>query len=441
MIQMLINQKSLIERMLINVLGMCDRSSDTVVPDTLQWLILSPISSWTLVVMFAVAFVHFLSGFCKSTKIRSVMYNRNSTLSRHINSTVTKTSAYYQAPIWSISPYFHTLIAPFLLNDPYVQFKRDYLQLNDLGVIAMDWFCPTPVKRGRKGAQNVQHEIKLRRSTTIKKCKYIMIVIPDINSDCFSVTHAAYEASKRGFCVVVFNRRGHGGSVLTTPKLQPYGDTGDLRQLVKYFKERYTRQEMVALGFGAGSDLLMSYLGEYGSSSYLRATVAISPLYDPQTNLFDLDQSAVGFSKPLHFMQLLKEKLLLLRHSASLQKSINVYDALRSSSFKDLYRNCYYSFSDCSSDEQFWEKNNPLRDVDDIASPVLCISSLDDPFCAPEAIPYDLFSLYPNMCLVTTEVGGHCAFIESCETSGRWSSWAVSLALEYIQSVVAFSPD
>ena len=81
--------------------------------------------------------------------------------------------------------------------------------------------------------------------------------------------------------------------------------------------------------------------------------------------------------------------------------------------------------------EEYWERNNPIRDVDEIAVPVLCINSLDDPFYAGSTIPYDLFRCYPNFLKVATEKGGQCGFLERFPLK----SWADCLCLDYLEAV------
>ncbi|KAG1652891.1 hypothetical protein GQR58_025957 [Nymphon striatum] len=80
------------------------------------------------------------------------------------------------------------------------------------------------------------------------------------------------------------------------------------------------------MGFGSGADLLLSYLGDYGSSSFFLASVAISPLYDPQTNLCERNQHLSILNKPFHLLHLLREKWLLYKHSSSIAQGVDIYE-------------------------------------------------------------------------------------------------------------------
>ena len=281
--------------------------------------------------------------------------------------------------------------------------------MSDKGIIALDW--------GRGKTK------KLRKKSPV------LFVLPGLTGDAVSVSHLCAEASKRGFRPVVFNKRGHGGSPLTTPKLQSFGDPTDVRQALKYIKGKFPHADLTAIGFSAGSALLASYLGEYGSSTYLTAGVCISPGYDADA-LFN-----GALKQPYDWLLSLSLKRLLIKHAGVLAKVIDVDAAMRSKTliqFEEIVYSKMYGFENM---EQYWEKNNPNRDLDDVAIPVLCISSMDDPVCSKDLIPFELFKVYPNFMLVLTERGGHCGFIEG----PQMEYWADKTAMDFIEAVMEFT--
>ena len=320
-------------------------------------------------------------------------------------------------------------------------------------------------------------------------------------------------------------------------------------QVLKYLQNRCPNSRLVAVSYGTGCSLLISYLGEFGSSAILEASACVSPCYDDDGGMFK-DQIKNVYA----FIYLLKLKAILLRHakalsafvdvkralcvwnfreydeqvyfqmykkrSSSVRQSVVSYDCVdekikKSNSFfipsnvivtttstpavfstdwqrinsnreqklsgqkfrnsnnsdsvrsnalnenalrpqnkmasSSIFRsfslssvrqhqqsrsqNSSYStltWSNPKNVEEYLEWNNPLRDVDDIAVPVLCINSLDDPTFDCKHIPYDLFQCCPNFLLVTTNHGGHCGFYE------RFSlhSWADCLCLDYVDAVL-----
>lgn len=57
--------------------------------------------------------------------------------------------------------------------------------------------------------------------------------------------------------------------------------------------------------------------------------------------------------------------------------------------------------------------------MDDIAVPLLIITSLEDPLVPDSNIPYDIFTIYPHMILATARHGGHMAFLDVRPRRGR----------------------
>lgn len=71
--------------------------------------------------------------------------------------------------------------------------------------------------------------------------------------------------------------------------------------------------------------------------------------------------------------------------------------------------------------DAYWEHNEPLRDVDEVAIPVLSICARDDPIRGDtqSTVPLELFETNPHFFLLLTERGGHCGF------STQWEGGAV----------------
>lgn len=99
--------------------------------------------------------------------------------------------------------------------------------------------------------------------------------------------------------------------------------------------------------------------------------------------------------------------------------------------------------------ETYWERNEPLRDADEVAVPMLCICSHDDPLLPPaSSLPLPLFKSNPYFLLVLTDKGGHCGFtVEGQEEMEgettrneevEESIWSHVVVLEYFRAVADF---
>lgn len=84
--------------------------------------------------------------------------------------------------------------------------------------------------------------------------------------------------------------------------------------------------------------------------------------------------------------------------------------------------------------EAYWSCNEPLRDADDVAVPVLCICSTDDPVRGPSSrtLPWELFHTNPHFFLLLAPHGGHCGFLQKSSSSSSAASWGNTVALEYL---------
>ncbi|KAL4224304.1 Alpha/beta hydrolase domain-containing protein 15 [Mactra antiquata] len=278
----------------------------------------------------------------------------------------------------------------------------------DKGVVAIDWYVSSA---------------KLKRNSPI------LLIFPRLTGDAISVGQICKLGSANGMRAVVVNRRGHGASFMTTAKMTSTGDTKDTRKVVEYIFNNYPYVHIVGIGVGAGCAALLSYLGEYGSSSHLKAAVNISPSYDNTEKLCE------QIPKFYELFLLFDLKILLLRYWKALYKVIDLKAAiLKSWTLKEFDYHVYCKLYGIETFDSFWCRNDPMRDVDDIAVPVLCINSLDDPVSVKEDIPLDLFEFYPNLLLVTVDKGGHCAFLEN----SKGESWAAHLAINFVDGVLEF---
>lgn len=170
-----------------------------------------------------------------------------------------------------------------------IRFTRDYLQMKDGGVVALDWAAgpKEEVEQWRGGGAKQEQGAGGGGGGRVLGCHTssppILILIP--NSWGRVTPHLlrlCALALRQGYHPAVFHRRGLGGCPLFTPRLQEFGDPSDLVQAVTYLRYRHPSSALLAVSEGSGSGLLLSYLGECGSSSYLTAAACLSPVLQGQ---------------------------------------------------------------------------------------------------------------------------------------------------------------
>ncbi|XP_007557904.1 protein ABHD15 [Poecilia formosa] len=312
-----------------------------------------------------------------------------------------------------------------------IQFTREHLLMKDGGVVALDW-------------ANRRWEVKKEQQSGTKalgcftSTPPVLLLVPQTwGGTTPHLQRLSQQAARQGFSVVVFHHRGTAGSPLTTARICEFGDSADLEQAVLYVRSRHPSSVLVAVSEGSGSAVLLSYLGERGSSTCLTAAAAISPVLLGQRWF----ESAMP---PLYrWGVLFHRKMQLSRYVSSLRGILDVDRALRSSSLRDFEETLFCSPTEKVSPsternpaspslrgltsaaawalgeraypaanwESYWGRNEPLRDADEVAVPVLCICSSDDPLLPPAStLPVSLFQSNPYFLLALTDRGGHCGF-------------------------------
>ncbi|KAM6403069.1 protein ABHD15 [Rhynochetos jubatus] len=316
---------------------------------------------------------------------------------------------------WPRWPRLQMLRQLLQVPEPEPALARELLQLPDTGLVALDWLVgPRGAGTGGGGPSSV------------------LLLIPNAAGKVTGgLLQLGLRALERGFVSVIFNRRGHNSCPLTTPRLQPFGDPGDLREVVTYLRCRYPAAALLAVSEGSGSGVLLAYLGESGSSSRLAAAACISPIFRAR------DWFEGGMPWLYEWPLLLHLKQGLSRYAGSLAEVVDVAGLLGSRSLRELEEALFCrSKGHPTSWEGYWERNEPLRDVDETAVPVLCLCSADDPVRGPPArsLPLELFRSSPYFFLLLTPRGGHCGYPRG-EAGGCWGHEAV---LEYFRAMGEF---
>ncbi|XP_026184671.1 protein ABHD15 [Mastacembelus armatus] len=377
-------------------------------------------------------------------------------------------------------PHLQTLSSLLSGQVDTVQFTRDNLLLRDGGVVALDWAVGT---RLCEAIRRKEHQSGGKVLGCFTLTPPVLLLIPQSWGGMTPhLKMLCHQAMDQGFYVVVFHPRGTAGCPLTTTRMTEFGDPADLEQAVAYIHRRHPSSMLVAVSEGSGSGVLLSYLGECGSSTHLTAAAAISPVLLGQL-WFETAMPPV-----YRWGALFHRKLQLSRFQSSFRAVLDVDRVLSCSSLRDFEETLF-----CASAQQkasqppksslhseqnsgahspwglapsvawalgqraypakdwdsYWDRNEPLRDADEVAVPVLCICSRDDPLLPPAStLPLTLFQNNPYFLLVLTDRGGHCGFtLEGCgETEGvsseneerKKGTWSHAVVLEYFRVVTDF---
>ncbi|KAF7219031.1 protein ABHD15 [Nothobranchius furzeri] len=344
---------------------------------------------------------------------------------------------------WRASACLQTVYEACWPYESPIQFVRDNLQLSDDGLVALDWAVASYHRR---------------RRTSSHSTSPVLLIIPNsFGKITRNVLKLCETALSHGYLPVVFNRRSHNGTPLSTLKLQQFGDPSDLREAVRYIRYRQPAGRLYAVSESSGSGLLLSYLGECGSSSYMTAAVCLSPVFRCQS-WFES-----GLCQPLQWVLALYQKISLSRYRTALGEIMQTDAVFSSCSLRGVEEALFCQSRPAGSItaapsgtsvvwDAYWERNEPLRDVDEVAIPVLSLCAKDDPVRgdAQSTIPLELFETNPHFFLLLTDRGGHCGFATQSERrafsavpsnstlEGSNINWSHKVVLEFFRANTDF---
>ncbi|KAG5525812.1 hypothetical protein RHGRI_032184 [Rhododendron griersonianum] len=253
----------------------------------------------------------------------------------------------------------------------------------------------------------------------------IVVVIPGLTSDSAHayVKHCAFKMAKCGWNVVVSNHRGLGGISITSDCFYNAGWTEDIRKVIDHLHHQFPEAPLFVVGTSIGANVLVKYLGEDGINSPIAGAAAICSPWDLLICDRFINRRAVQkfYNKALTFG--LKGYAQL--HQLVLSRLADWEGILKSRSVRDFDNYATRVLGKFETVDAYYRHSSSSTFVGNVMVPLLCISSLDDPVCTREAIPWDECRANKNIVLATTRHGGHLAYYQGITAKSLWWVGAV----------------
>jgi predicted alpha/beta-fold hydrolase len=250
------------------------------------------------------------------------------------------------------------------------------------------------------------------------------------SSDSRYIRGIAGRAWAAGFNVVRMNMRNCGATDHLTPTLYHSGRSADVGAVIDHFTRRHSLQSVALVGYSMGGNLVLKLAGEWGARPPLTAVAAVCPA-------MDLALSADALHNPgnrvyeRHFLRGLTRRF---RHKARLfpalysTAGLGPIRSIREFDQKIVARHCGFRDAD-----DYYYRAAAARVVGRIAVPTLILFAADDPFIRLSSETRTGILANPNIRLVETTHGGHCAFLSS--SPGDEIHWAESTVVRYLQAL------
>ncbi|WP_353065502.1 alpha/beta fold hydrolase [Tunturibacter psychrotolerans] len=237
---------------------------------------------------------------------------------------------------------------------------------------------------------------------------------------------------RAGCNIIRMNMRNCGGTEALSPTLYHSGLSNDVLEVMNFFVAQHGLQSLSLIGYSMGGNLVLKLAGELGTSAppELRSVIGVSPA-------LDLGASADALHRPQNRLYELKFlRALLLRYRRKVALFPHVYDpnlATGIRSLRELDDRITALYSGFTGSDDYYYRAAAARVIDHIAVPTLILHALDDPFVRITEESCSRLEANPNIHLITTHHGGHCAFLAQPDAdTGYDGYWAEHTLLRFL---------
>ncbi len=267
----------------------------------------------------------------------------------------------------------------------------------------------------------------------VRKARLTVIVLHGLegSSESQYVVGNANKMWRAGWNVVRMNMRNCGGTEALSPTLYHSGLSGDVGAVLRTLAERLGLTRFALCGYSMGGNLVLKLAGEVGASEpRLKAVATVSPA-------LDLGPSADALhDKQNRLYERRFRKALVKRYRKKAELFPEIYDPARAeglSSLREFDERITAYYSGFSSAADYYFRAAAARVLARIAVPTLILHALDDPFVriTPESRAGIMQN--PNLVLVETGHGGHCAFLAR-PRAGDDGYWAEGMVLRFLSA-------
>jgi predicted alpha/beta-fold hydrolase len=235
-----------------------------------------------------------------------------------------------------------------------------------------------------------------------------------------------------GWNLVRLNQRNCGGTERLSRGLYHSGLTHDPLFVLRELIAADGVSAIAVAGYSLGGNLTLKLAGELGDAAppELKAVCAVSPTMDLACCVNALERRS-NAAYQWNFVRNLKGRMR--RKAAAFPGDYSV-DALRRvwtvRGFDEAYTAPHHHFRDAAD---YYHQASAVRVIDRIRVPALIITAEDDPFVPTAPFRDTAVTANPNITVVVTTHGGHCAYVE--QAAGNYDGyWAEREIVRFVEA-------
>ncbi|HLL95396.1 MAG TPA: alpha/beta fold hydrolase [Spirosoma sp.] len=234
-----------------------------------------------------------------------------------------------------------------------------------------------------------------------------------------------------GFNCLAWHYRSCSGELNRQQRFYHIGDTGDLHYVVQHALTK-GYQTIYLLGFSAGGNVTLKYLGERGVT--LDTAIKKAVTFSVPLDLIGATQRLEQWDSLVYnyrFNRTLKRKVMLKAarmpgvfetEAVGKARSVREFDALFTAPIN--------GFRDVTD---YYTQSSSLQYVPTITVPTLIVNAKNDPFLSPECFPEAMARELPNVWMEFPRQGGHCGFASKTSgINGQQPYWSEERAVLFL---------
>lgn len=293
------------------------------------------------------------------------------------------------------NPHLQTLWGPLWRPATALQHQRERLWLDDGDFLDLDWHGPHSAEAP------------------------LVLVLHGLTGSSSShyVAGLQQALAAQGWASAALNWRGCSGEPNLLPRSYHSGASEDLAAAIAHLRAKRPQAPLYAVGYSLGGNVLLKYLGETGSASFLQGATAVSVP-------FRLDQCAdrigQGFSRiyQAHFMRemlaYIKDKQRQFQHDGrheGLATLAQLGPLTRMRTFWDFDGRVTAPLHGFADAQDYYRRASSRYFLGEIRTPTLIIQAADDPFVFPHSLP-EASELSASTRFELQAKGGHVGFVD-----------------------------
>jgi len=237
---------------------------------------------------------------------------------------------------------------------------------------------------------------------------------------------------RAGANVIRMNMRNCGNTERLSPTLYHSGFSSDVGSVLRHFVAREHLESVALVGYSMGGNLVLKLVGELGADAprQLHSAVAVSPSIDLGPTADALHRRINRLYERRFLRRMVKRFRLKARLFPRAYDPRHIVGIRSLRQYDERITSLYSGFA---SADDYYFRASAARVVDSIHVPTLVLHALDDPFVliTPESLA--ALDANPNITVLQSEHGGHCAFLAKTEHgSGDDGYWAETTLLRFI---------